>query len=650
MMKLSVVIVNYNVKYFLEQCLISVYQAVNNLLLWNSNCQTEVFVVDNNSVDSSTTMIKEKFPQVHLIQNTYNAGFSAANNMALKLASGQYCLLLNPDTVVEEDTLIKIVNFMDLHQEAGGLGVKMIDGKGNFLPESKRSLPTPEVAFYKIFGLSKLFPHSKKFGKYHLGYLNENQTHEVEVLSGAFFLIRKKVLDDIGLLDETFFMYGEDIDLSYRINQAGYKNYYFSDTRIIHYKGESTKKSSVNYVLTFYKAMVIFANKHFSVSYAKVFSLLIHTAIYSRAFIAILHRFFKAVFLPVIDLILIFFAINGMRIIWENYAHGANYPHQLVFTLLPLYSLIWVISLSLYKNYNKPFSLYRITKGILLGIVVISIIYAFLEENMRFSRALLLLGTISSWITAYLTRLSMVVFENKSLRLNFRKDLKIAIIGDEVECTRILELLKKSNLRFNFSGFISPENYRNKSGHYIGDLSNINEIVEIHKINELIFSAEDLTSSLIIKTMSGLDNRKVIFKIAPSKSIFIIGSNHKNQSGDLYTIDIQLAILSPENRFNKRLFDIVTSVLFLALSPLLIWFYRNKNAYFKNTLMVISGKLSWVGYNTMADTSNLPAIKSSVTYYSIDNGSEIDPSETNMIYVKDYSVWKDLISVLKLFR
>lgn len=234
-MKLSIIIVNYNVKYFLEQCLHSVLKACREV-------DAEILVVDNNSVDGSVQMIRKKFPEVHLIENKENKGFSQANNQAIRKSLGEYILLLNPDTLVEDDTLTKIVQYMDQHPEAGGLGVKMLDGKGKFLPESKRGLPTPSVAFFKIFGFSRLFPKSHIFGKYHLGYLDKDQIHEIDILAGAFMLLKKKVLDKIGLLDEEFFMYGEDIDLSYRITQAGYKNIYFPDARIIHYKGESTKK------------------------------------------------------------------------------------------------------------------------------------------------------------------------------------------------------------------------------------------------------------------------------------------------------------------------------------------------------------------------------------------------------------------------
>ena len=293
-MKLSIIIVNYNVRYFLEQCLYSVRKALTNI-------NGETFVVDNNSVDGSCAMVREKFPEVHIIENTSNVGFSKANNQAIKQASGEYVLLLNPDTLVEEDTFQKIVYFMDTHPDAGALGVKMLDGSGNFLPESKRGLPTPRVAFFKIFGLSRLFPKSKIFGQYHLGYLSRDKIHKVDVLAGAFMLIRNSVLQKVGGLDEDYFMYGEDIDLSYRIKKAGYNNYYFPGARIIHYKGESTKKGSINYVLIFYKAMLIFARKHFSQKLLGLYKVLIYTAVYFTAAISISKRYFTTLLLSLFD-------------------------------------------------------------------------------------------------------------------------------------------------------------------------------------------------------------------------------------------------------------------------------------------------------------------------------------------------------------
>ena len=256
-MKLSIVIVNYNVKYFLEQCLDSVFLAIKNI-------KAEIIVVDNHSSDDSKKYLTSLFPTIKFIENKENVGFSKANNQAIARARGEYILLLNPDTVIGENSLTNICRFMDKNPQAGAVGVKMLDGYGRFLAESKRGFPSPWNSFCKITGLSKLFPFSKYFGGYHLKYLDKNAIHAVDVLAGAFMMVRKKAIEKAGYLDEKFFMYGEDIDWSYRISCSGYTNYYFPEP-IIHYKGESTKKD-INYVTHFYEAMLIFFNKHYPYS------------------------------------------------------------------------------------------------------------------------------------------------------------------------------------------------------------------------------------------------------------------------------------------------------------------------------------------------------------------------------------------------
>ncbi|MCL1942820.1 MAG: glycosyltransferase family 2 protein [Candidatus Azobacteroides sp.] len=286
-MKLSIVIVNYNVKYFLEQCLLSVIRA-------SINIESEIFVVDNCSDDFSFSYLVPRFPQVNFIGNSENVGFSKANNHAIQRCKGEYILLLNPDTVVGEHVFEHVCQFMDEHEDAGGVGVKMINGEGLFLPESKRGFPTPWTSFCKIFGISSLFPMSKLFGKYHLRYLCENQIHEIDVMAGAFMMLRKKTLDKCGLLDETFFMYGEDIDLSYRITLSDYKNYYLPEI-IIHYKGESTKKDDAKYVKIFYHAMLIFFQKHYPNS-SKFYTIIIYSAIVFKASLAIFKRLVKNIF------------------------------------------------------------------------------------------------------------------------------------------------------------------------------------------------------------------------------------------------------------------------------------------------------------------------------------------------------------------
>lgn len=275
-MQLSIILISYNVKHFLEQCLCSVYKSIGQL-------NAEVWVVDNASLDNSVAFLQPKFPWVKFIKNAKNVGFAKANNQALHLCSGKYVLFLNPDTLVAEDTLVKCVAFMNANAQSGALGVRMIDGTGAFLQESKRSFPSPLASFYKMAGISRLFPASAVFSRYSLTYLDEFKNHEVDVLSGAFMFAKKDVLSALEGFDESFFMYGEDIDLSYRIQKLGYKNYYFSESTIIHFKGESSRKASLKYVKMFYEAMSIFVKKHYSgrAQYASTFFL--HTAIWLSA-------------------------------------------------------------------------------------------------------------------------------------------------------------------------------------------------------------------------------------------------------------------------------------------------------------------------------------------------------------------------------
>ena len=295
--KLSIIIVSYNVRYFLEQCLISTKIAINELNQKYGNNSAEILVVDNNSADDSCEMIKHNFPEVKLIENKTNTGFSTANNQAISIANGKYVLLLNPDTFVNSDIFVKVIDFLDTKPQAGGLGVKMIDGFGRFQPESKRGLPTPMTSLFKITGLAKLCKESKIYGRYYMSYLPEDEINEIEILSGAVMFMKKSVLDEIGFLDETFFMYGEDIDLSYRIIKSGYKNYYFPKTNIIHYKGESTKKNSSKYVKAFYGSMIIFAKKHFFKSKINPFVLITKIAVFFLSIIAylknLLYNLFK---------------------------------------------------------------------------------------------------------------------------------------------------------------------------------------------------------------------------------------------------------------------------------------------------------------------------------------------------------------------
>ena len=294
-MKLSVIIVSYNVKYHLAQCLRSVQRATESL-------ESEIWVVDNASSDGSPDYLRARFPDVHFIANEENVGFSRANNQAIRLSIGEYVLLLNPDTLVGEETLTGCVAFLDAHPEVGATGVKMLNPDGTFAPESRRGVPSPFTSFCKMSGLGTLFPRSRTFGRYYMQYLDRESPSPIEIISGAFNMLRRKALDEVGLLDEDFFMYGEDVDLSYRLLKGGWTNYYLP-LPILHYKGESTVKSSYRYVSVFYNAMLIFYNKHFSRGHL-LLGYVIKATVYVRAFfdmcVRLWGRLRRAVGMPVI--------------------------------------------------------------------------------------------------------------------------------------------------------------------------------------------------------------------------------------------------------------------------------------------------------------------------------------------------------------
>jgi len=641
--RISVIIVNYNVEYFLEQCLNSVFDALKNI-------EGEVFVVDNNSIDGSVEMVKNNFPQVLLIDNKNNVGFSKANNQAIRVAKGDYILLLNPDTVVEEDTFQKCIDFMDEHPEGGGLGVRMIDGKGHFLPESKRGLPTPSVAFYKIFGLSRLFPKSKTFRKYHLGYLDEHETNEVEILSGAFMFMRKTALDKVGLLDEAFFMYGEDIDLSYRIIKGGYKNYYFPKTQIIHYKGESTKKSSINYVFVFYRAMVIFAEKHFSQKNAKLFSFFINLAIYFRAGLALLNRFVKRIILPVIDITVIIVGLYFLKRLWS--LESIDFPIHILKYALPGYAITWLIT-NLYSGaYDFPIKLKSFITGTLIGTGIILVVYALLPKELQFSRLFILLGAALVLTYFIVSRILLHLILKKRFDLRGVKNKNFAIVGEPDEVNRVKQILKNTPHKVNTIHNVSPTDHKSEIDS--GVINQLDQIIDIYEIDEVIFCAKNTSAESIISWMSRTASNKVEFKIAQPNSMYLIGSNSIDTAGDLYLMEID-NISTSSNKRNKRTFDFILALFMLLLLPLIVWLYKNKIQFIKNCWLVFVGKKSWIGYSYDEKPSfrTLPQIKSGILTPAEEHIGNIDKSlrsKLNLIYARDYSTLKDITIVRKYWR
>lgn len=601
----------------------------------------EVWVVDNNSVDGSVEMVTEKFPSVKLIANKENLGFSKANNQAIRQSNAEYMLLLNPDTVLQDDTLNKCLQFMDSHSDAGGLGVRMIDGKGKFLPESKRGLPTPEVAFYKMTGLSALFPKSRKFGRYHLKYLPENENHEVDVLSGAFMLMRSNVLAKTGLLDEDFFMYGEDIDLSYRITLAGYKNYYFSGTTIIHYKGESTKKRSANYVKVFYNAMVLFARKHYSLKAAGWFNFFIQFAIYLRAFAALLWRFIGSIMLPVLDFTAIYSGYYAITRYWEEYNKYVRgfYPDEYFGLHIPAYILLILLCMYLSGGYDKPLSVRRIIRGAAVGSVLVFATYAFLPKDMQFSRAILFLGCAWSLAAPLLVRLFYNLITKGKAALSEQTAQRIIVVASPDEASRIQSLLSKGLVSYEYLGLVSPDGEKPEG--YSGHFSQLAEVMDIYRVNLVVFSARDVVSGSIMEVMSKYADSEVNFKIVPEDSQFVIGSNNKNDTGELFTIDVKFSITEPQVKRKKRLLDIGVCFLTGLMAPLLVM-KNGGRTLLSGWLPVFVGKKTWVSYQNRPGSENLPAIKPGVLYPAMAYTNSAMEADINLAYARDYDISRDL--------
>lgn len=609
-MKLSVIIVNYNVKYFLEHCLCSVKKAIEAI-------DAEVFVVDNASTDKSYEYLNFKFPFIQWILNPTNVGFAAANNLALEKAKGDCILFLNPDTIVPEDCFIKCIHHFENNATTGALGLKMLDGGGKFLPESKRSFPTPMVSLFKLTGLSFLFPKSKIFGKYHLGNLDKNKNHEVDVLAGAFFMVRKEIIQKLNGFDETFFMYGEDVDLSFRIQQLGYKNIYFSESSIIHFKGESTKKGSLNYVRMFYNAMNVFVTKHYSGSKAKTFSIFIKTAIWFRAIISAFFQFITKAGLPILDTFLIVASFYLVKNIWVyNIREGLEFVPQIVNTALPVFSVLFLITSWMAGMYDKTFKLQNAIYAAAFSIIVLLAFYSLLPETIRFSRGVILFGGITALLFILFFRWLLIKTNFLELSEDYKEKQTQAIVGSASEYRQAVNILTNAGY-----GNIAPLRISiniNDIDENIGNVYQLNEHIKAFKIKELIFCEGNLTFEKIIQIIQEL---KSIIRIRfySKESQSIIGSDSKNTAGNSLNKYSHFALAKPYYIREKKIVDIFFAAIVLVLFPVFV--LMGKTQFIKNGWHVLLGRKTWMGYNLIE--TNLPYLPQCV----FSNSNHLRPSK-----------------------
>ena len=571
----SVVIVTYNVREFLEQALHSVEAASGGL-------SVETWVVDNDSADGSAEMVRERFPDVRLIANRDNVGFATANNQAIRQAAGRYVLVLNPDTLLQEDTLRTLVAFMDERPEAGAAGCRILNPDGTFAPESRRAFPTPAVAFYRIAGLSRLFPQSPTFGRYNLTYLPLDEVCEVDALSGSCMMVRRDAVlprqeagstgreeandgtpsaQAAGLLDEAFFMYGEDLDWCYRIQQTGWRIYYTPDTQIVHYKGESTKKGDLRYVVLFYGAMLRFVEKHvrhqgdgwMARLGSSALALGLRGGIMARAGIAALGRLGRAVASPVADAALAWAALAATALGWSLSADFAFGPAYYV-AVLPAYVAVLVAAVAALGGYGLERGRLRpvVAGAMMAGLAVAAV--SFFVPAIAFSRAVVGAGLGAATLLLVARRLS---------GRSAGGPRRALLVGDAPEAERLLRLLGPDA---EVIGYVAPADHAGRVP-YAGHPRQLRDLARLSGADDVVFAADSLTNTAILDGMRTLRDTPVQLKILASGHDRIIGkASVEDFAQPLLAAERTVAPLRPT--WTRRAAELPVAAALWALAPL----------------------------------------------------------------------------------
>ncbi len=647
MKNLSIIIVNYNVKEFLMNLLHSLEVAA-------ADFSSEIIVVDNASTDGSVEEIKQKFPGINLIANKKNIGFGPANNQALKIAGGKFILLINPDTIVKEDTLTKLFDFFDSHPDAGLIGCKVLNPDGTLQLACRRSFPKPWTAFTKIIGLSSLFPKSKLFARYNLTYLDENQLNEVDAISGSFMLMKREVYDKIGGFDPKFFMYGEDLDFCYRTQKAGFKVYYVPTTEIIHYKGESTKRSNIDETKMFYDAMHLFVKKHFSSFF--LVEWILRSAILVRKLFAFLNIYRLPLSSAIIDFVLFVSALIFIEAIYKP-GQWLGIPDDVKPWVYIIPAMLQIFISFLSGAYKKnTISNLRIIISLVIGLIFISSITYFFKQ-FGYSRAVILFSYLILFFAFSAWRILVKVFFKIGTLAESYKNTTL-IVGSEFFGSGFTRKIKSNSSQlFNIVGLIaqSQKNVGEKIGAFeiIGSLDNIRNVIHEKKINNVIFLSGEVSYDKMFEIISTCQGLNVEFMVAGKGQDYLVGKSSVTLLDDIPLLKVNYNISQPGFKIIKRVFDLALSSLALLLFYLPVYLLsaiRKRTTHFGKFILeshkVFTGQKSFVGPYWHSSKEGLYLGKRGLTglwfIEKVDINDKDDISKLDIYYAKNQNIWLDL--------
>ncbi|MCW8803671.1 MAG: glycosyltransferase, partial [Ignavibacteriaceae bacterium] len=643
---LSIIIVNYNVNEFLQNLLNSIDKA-------SSNISKEIIVIDNASDDGSVEVIKEKFPSVKLIENKINVGFGRANNQGLEIAKGKFILFINPDCIVSEDTFDKMVSFFESHSECGLAGCKILNSDGTLQLACRRSFPGPWTSFTKVTGLSNLFSKNRIFARYNLTFLDENKTYEVDAVSGSFMMVRKEVYEKVGGFDERFFMYGEDLDLCYRVQKAGYKVYYVHNTQIIHYKGESTKRSNLDETKLFYDAMHIFVKKH--LSSFPVVEVILRTAIGFRKLFAFLGKRKLSLYTALIDFIFFNLSLFAAEKLYKSITDWVGFDPQAYLVIYTVPALIHIFVSALSGVYRKDeVSVLRNFGAIIISFLIVTSTTFFFKQY-AFSRAVVLIAYILFLIISTFFRISLKLFFKVGIKLDGAINRRTVIVGTDDEAVLLAEKIKsqKSDIH-SFIGLIgkthSDIGKQVNDFKVVGSIGNIKNVFSEKKINEVIFSSEEISYADMMSIVSASKNNNVDFKIVGSDMNFVVGKSSVYMLDDIPLVEVNYNISSPAVRTIKVIFDYLLSFsALISIYPLIYFLTKvsGKETDFRKLILsvpsVISGRNSLVGPKKTFQIESTNLGKAGLTgLWYIDEGTFSDSEKLDFYYVKNQNIWLDL--------